>query len=361
MKKGLLLFAAVVMVVMSAKAQRIRTVDSEGKAIPLVSVLTEDGTLIGTTGMDGVLADVKGAKKIALTHVAYKPQMVTVAELHDGCITMTDVDYDIEDVVVKPKPYLYIEYYYRAFRYIGDSLRAYSAGIYPVIYEISKGYKPRTRTHWSSGTFANKAASWHGVGIENTVEDWIRNSNHALAEKWLMEEKAKEKYRATLVPQGDNNWVVEIPEHEVVGQIIHSGGLVRSTLDGARMQMYSNEIHGQEKLLKRRQEKDYAYRYTEIYDDNDDENVPVIARHVMTQHHWEYNDSKGRIRDIFYIYTTDHSYVEWDDFKARSKELNHERVGDMSFEELQVYATEHHIPELATSQLQAILALKKKR
>ena len=56
-------------------------VDNDGNAIPLVSVLTEDGTYIGTTGMDGVLADVKGAKKVAVTHVAYKPQLVTVAEL----------------------------------------------------------------------------------------------------------------------------------------------------------------------------------------------------------------------------------------------------------------------------------------
>ena len=71
--------------------------------------------------------------------------------------------------------------------------------------------------------------------------------------------------------------------------------------------------------------------------------------------------SKGRIRDIIYIYTTDHGYVEWDDFKAHSKELNHDHVGDMSLDELQTYATQHRIPELAPSQLQAIKALKKKR
>ena len=43
--------------------------------------MTEDGVLIGTTGMDGVLADVKGAAKVAVTHVAYKPQLVIVASL----------------------------------------------------------------------------------------------------------------------------------------------------------------------------------------------------------------------------------------------------------------------------------------
>ena len=34
--------------------------------------MTENGIYIGTTDFDGVLADVKGVSKVALTHVAYK-------------------------------------------------------------------------------------------------------------------------------------------------------------------------------------------------------------------------------------------------------------------------------------------------
>lgn len=89
--------AVAMMTVVSAQAQRIEVVDADGHGIPLVSVLTEDGVLIGTTNLDGVLSDVKGAAKVALTHVAYKPQLVTVADLpsfggteggatnHNGC------------------------------------------------------------------------------------------------------------------------------------------------------------------------------------------------------------------------------------------------------------------------------------
>ena len=65
--------------------------------------MTEDGFLIGTTGMDGVLADVKGAAKVAVIHVAYKPQLVIVASLQDGRIMMDDIDYGIDEVVVKPR------------------------------------------------------------------------------------------------------------------------------------------------------------------------------------------------------------------------------------------------------------------
>lgn len=40
-------------------AQKIEVVDADGHGIPLVSVLTEDGTLIGTTDLSGALSDVK--------------------------------------------------------------------------------------------------------------------------------------------------------------------------------------------------------------------------------------------------------------------------------------------------------------
>lgn len=83
---------------------------------------------------------------------------------------MEDLGYDIDEIVVKPKPYVYKEYYYRFFRYIGDSLRAYSAGIYPVVYDIRNNYKPKTRNMFSYGTIANKASRWHGSVAANRGE-----------------------------------------------------------------------------------------------------------------------------------------------------------------------------------------------
>ncbi len=70
MKKFLLMVAVVIMTAVSAEAQKIEVVDSNGHGIPLVSVLAEDGNLIGTTDLNGIVDNVKGAKKVALTHVA---------------------------------------------------------------------------------------------------------------------------------------------------------------------------------------------------------------------------------------------------------------------------------------------------
>ena len=96
MKKTLVMVVVAMMTAISAQAQKIEVVGADGHGIPLVSVLTEDGNLIGTTDLNGVLADVKGAAKVAVTHVAYKPQLVTVASLQNGRITMEDVGYSPE-------------------------------------------------------------------------------------------------------------------------------------------------------------------------------------------------------------------------------------------------------------------------
>lgn len=357
----LIMMLVLLMATISTEAQKIEVVNAEGHAIPLVSVLTQDGILIGTTNMNGELADVKGHAKVALTHVAYKPQLVTIGQTSNR-FTMEDIDYGLAEVVVSPKPYVFKEYYYRAFRYIGDSLRAYSAGVIPAIYNIKNNYKGKTRAIWSYNTKANKSVTWHGVHMLNMAESWVKGSSGKMPEIWLMEKDAQEKYRASMVADGPNFWHVELPTKEVVGQVVHTGGQSLATLDGARMQMYSNEVHGETKKLNERQKRDYAYQYASVFklSNEADGDIPDLFRHTMTMHHWEYDSDKGRIIDIIYIYSTDNGYTDETQFKARSKELNKGGAGVyMSFEALSDYAARHNIPALDPAQLQAIEALKK--
>jgi hypothetical protein len=120
MKRILWMVAVAMMAVLGAQAQKIEVVDAEGHGIPLVSVLTEDGNLIGTTDLNGVVNDVKGAAKVAVTHVAFHPQLVSIASLNNGRITMEALDYELQEIVVKPKPYIYVETYYRAYAFMND-------------------------------------------------------------------------------------------------------------------------------------------------------------------------------------------------------------------------------------------------
>lgn len=360
MKKILLIVAVAMMTAMSAMAQKIEVMDADGNGIPLVSVTTEDGVYIGKTDLNGVLADAKGARKVGLSHVAYKPQMVTVASLAEGRVTMEDADFGLDEIVVKPKPYIVVEYYFRGFRYIGDSLRAYGAGIMPVAYDIKNDYKPKTRSMSSMGVFANKATLWHAAEISSKAKEMCKRNKGAMTEKWVMKGKLHEVYGLNVTKDGANRWRVENPKGKV-GQIVHNGGRSYATLDAARMQRYQDEKQGNKSLMKKRQEKDYAYEYADIYrlPGDDEGDIPDLAQLVMAMHHWEFNSDKGRQRDFYYAYVVTHSYADEAEFKARCKELNKGRASNMTLEELQAYERDHNIPALDASQLRAIQALKK--
>ena len=360
MNIGKLLMIAVVAIMasMNAQAQKIKVVDADGNGIPLVSVLTEDGLIIGTTDLNGELADVNGAAKVALTHVAYKPQLVSVASLRDGSVTMESVDYGLEEVVVKPKPFFYVEYYFRAFSYINDSLRVYSAGIIPVGHEIQNKYKGKTHGVWSFGGAANKALTWNTQDMEAKAEDAAKDAAAWPLEKQVREsEKFKNYYKVSLEPDGENRWLIRNPE-EVLGCLVYADGFSRVTLDGGKSQIYANKVNGEDKIAKIREDRNYTYLYNEVYQLNED-GVAERESFAMEQHHWEYNSKKGRKVLIIYLYATDKGYLDEKEFKARSKELSKGRTGDMSLDELEEYERTHHIPALAPEQIKAIHELTK--
>ena len=364
MKKILLMVAVAMMTAISAQAQKIQVVDDDGNAIPLVSVMTEGGVLIGTTDFNGVLADVKGAAKVAVTHVAYKPQLVTVANLPSHQvegqglgsvrrITMEDIDYGVNEVVVKPKPYLYVEYYYRAFSYIGDSLRVYTAGILPVAHEIQDKYNGKTQGYWAFGGAANKALTWNTQSMEDNVQGWAEVAVWP-AERWLPNHK---KYQTSIEPKDENHFVIKNPE-EVVGHIVYSDGLSYTTLDVDRMRIYGERTNGKEKMAKIMENKDYTYRYTEVFRLDEDGQVQP-ENFVMGQAHIEYDKKEGRKINVSYLYAVDKGYMDKAEAKARGKEISKGRSGDMSLDELAAYERAHNIPALSPEQQKAIKSLTK--
>jgi hypothetical protein len=354
-------FALVIFVIMtslSMQAQKIHVVDDNGNDIPLVSVLTEDGVLIGTTDIDGVLADVKGARKIALTHVAFKPQLVNVASLKDGRVTMESVDYGLTEIVVEPKPYYYIEYYFRGFSYIGDSLRAYAAGIIPTAHEIQNKYKAKTRFNaWAFGGAANKALAWNTQDLVLKAEKGVKSVQTPLELAARNNKKFYDYYSLSIDEDGENRWVFKNPEG-VIGHFSHSDGMYRSSIDAGKLQIYANKANGENSMAKARESRDYDYQYSEVFKLDEDGKLQR-GNFVMELSHWEYNSSKGRRITILYIYAADKGYMDEDEFKARSKALNKGRSGDMALSELEEYERTHNITALAPQQQKAIKELKK--
>lgn len=256
MKKFLLMVAVVIMTAVSAEAQKIEVVDSNGHGIPLVSVLAEDGNLIGTTDLNGIVDNVKGAKKVALTHVAYKPQLVTVAALANGRVTMEDNDYDLDEIVVKPKPYVYVETLYRVYVYRNDSLCYFMSGIMPNAYNVQKKklehgsyYQARAEycANWGASITWGARAERYGAG--KVVTKSLENS----------EQQMKEKYFVTTTVNSPSHSTYSNPQG-IVGQLTRTNGQVRMTIDAGKAQIYANEANGENRKLKLRQEKDYEYQ-----------------------------------------------------------------------------------------------------
>ena len=348
-KKILLIAAVAVMSTMSVQAQRIQVRDSDGNGIPLVCVLTDDGTYIGTTDMNGVVDDVKGAAQVTLTHVAYKPQLVTVASLQNGCVTMEDLNYGLGEVEVKPKTYVYVEAYYRVYVYRDDSLCYFLSGIMPNAYNPQKkklehGSYYRANAEYCSKTGA--AITW-GARAQRFHAGLIPTGRFVNQKKYM-----KDEYLVTTDDSNPNYWVFSNPEGRV-GQFVISGSMAKLTLDAGRMQMYANKVKGETKKLKWRQEKGYEYQYTRIYS-NDDEGEFDRTNFVMESNHWEYNDKKSHVKFIIETYATDLGYMDKDEWNAKKKEFKTNYKSSMTLDQLAPYEQQHHIPALSAAVLQAI-------
>ena len=355
--KRILFLTVACLLAISASAQRIEVVDSDGNGIHLVTVLTEDGNMIGTTSLEGVIADVKGAKKVVLTHVAFKSKTVDVASLQNGRVTMEDLDYNLAEIVVKPKSLIYVETFYRVYAYANDTLRYYLAGIMPNSYNIEKKKVKAGSYQESYGEFAlstRVAITW-GARAQRYGAGKIHKSG---ALDLMKGGKSCEHYFVTLSDEGKGRKRVSNPEG-TVGFIETEGNEVHMTLDAGKMQMYRNKKLGENKKLKMCEDRDYAYEFNEIVH-LDEEGNSTITDMIMSSDHWEWNGGKGRMKFIIETYATEHAYMDDKEFKAKKNELKKKYVSLMKLDDLEAYATSHGIPALAPSLKRAIESLSKK-
>ena len=356
MKKCLFTLAALLLMTLSVKAQKITVVDNEGNGIHLVTVLSEDGNMIGTTDLSGTILDVKGAKKVLLTHVAFKSKLVDVASLNDGKVIMEDLDYSLAEIVVKPKPLIYVETYYRVYAFANDSLRYYLAGIMPNAYDVEKkkiksgGY---TQSYGEFSISTGASITW-GARAQEFHAGKLRKGG---AIDLVKGGKVRDYYFVTVTDEGKGRQRVSNPEG-TVGFIETEKDEVHMTLDAGKMQMYRNKRLGQDRLLKAREKREYDYEFNVAFDLDEDGNA-TAADLVMSSDHWEWNGGKGRMKLIIETYTTKHAYIDTKDFKEKKQELKKKYVAVMKLDALEAYATSHGIPALTPSLRRAIEGLKK--
>lgn len=98
MKKRFLFIGVFLLLTLCASSQKLTVVDGDGSGIHLVTVLDEEGNMIGSTDLSGTILDVKGARTVVLSHVAFKPKTVDVGSVKDGKVVLEDADFSLAEI-----------------------------------------------------------------------------------------------------------------------------------------------------------------------------------------------------------------------------------------------------------------------
>ena len=337
---------AAMMAAVGAQAQRIQTVDEGGQPIPYASIFTEAGDFIGTTGLDGVISDVKGAEVVSVTHVAYKSKKVKVGQ--GGRVTLEDADFDLPGITVTKKPLVYVQTYYRIIYQSEDDempIYYYRAGVLNNSYDKTT---KKTSTDEEHLTACN-------IGIFKTMINTVLNTHIKKMANMRMktvETRMKETYKDI-----DISFVADGPGRQRITDKFGTVGAVNDNQDkGERRYSYDTHLMSRHKIQatgsdKRKAKAEKREERKKNRKDQDfcvyhiDENGNYAPEDfVMSQLATSYDDEKGKSHTsiMMQVFTVDRAYVT----KAELKQLKKEKKMKMTRQNLQDLERSHNIPPL---------------
>ena len=349
MKKFLSLAVVIIMAMTTATAQKIRTIDKSGQPVPYVSVMTTDAKYIGITDIDGVLEDVKGAETISLSHVAFKPQLYKVSG-NNCVITLEDADFGLPEIVVKKKPYVYAQTYYRAYFYDDEyGVFYYRAGLTDnVIDRAKKKLSANTST-------ASKAIYGVIKALLNSIIGGKLDKNSHIKMRTL-EERIKDSgkdIQVKIIDEGNGR--KRISDFKgTIGYIIDNKETEqrRFTYEGHKMVAHKLEAQGKEKKLKKREAEDAKERNRKDADfilykiDEDGHCAPedFVMSQLMISFDKDNKEGKS-VHNIYcvQVFTIERAYVD----KAELKQKKKDNKMKMTYQNIRQFERAHNIPALA--------------
>ena len=359
MKKFLLMVVATMMVTMGAKAQKIQTVDKDGQPIPNASIIAEDGKFIGTTDLNGVLNDVKGAEVVSITHVAYQPKKVKVGE--GGKVVLEDADFGLPEITVTKKSHVYVQTYYRLF-YMDDDKDSpvcfFRAGVLNNSYERQKKDLSSSEDHMS---VCNKGLL--KAALNTVLGSYITRIAGLRMKK--VEARMKDNYKelgVTFTPNGPNKQVIS-DKYGVVGSVTDNQdkGERRYSMESASLSKHRTLATGSDKKIakaekKEERQKDRVDQDFIVYRIDEKGNYSPEDL-VMQQAFTSYYDTKNNCNTyiMVQVFTTDRAYVTKDELKQMKKDNKMK----MTYQNILKFERDHKIPALSPKFQQRIQELAK--
>lgn len=358
--------AVALMITTTVTAQRIQTVDDMGNPVGYVSVSNADnGKFIGTTDLQGVLTDIKGAQKLYVSHIAFKSQEVNVGGLKNGIITMQESDYDLPEIVVKKKDYFYAQTYYRLFYMIDDTLGYYRAGITNNIYDI-ESKKLSSKTHHFSKSFMG--------AVKFVLDMMLGSAIDQLSQLPTLEHPSA----STLALEGGiGKELALVRESPTRQRIDYNGSLIgymvddktscqrRISIDNDEYSKLRIEEHGTKKQKKKYEEvaantkNKKSTRYIVYRMDDGTCNVEdfvSLQNHTDLDHYDKKKQKEEHIRYWLEVFVTDRAYMT----KEEIKEKKRDNSTPMTFESLQLFERRHSISPIPANTLKALKKLVEK-
>lgn len=336
-----------VIATVTAEAQRIQTVDKNGSPVACASVMTEDARFIGATSLDGVLEDVKGAKKVIITHVAYQSKTVEVGQ--GGKITLEEADFDLPEVTVTKKPLVYVQTYYRILAIDDDGLIYYRAGLVDNQFDRQKKDLSTDEDHFSMAS----------IGMLKTVLNMVFNTMKSRlfgVRKTKTEDAMKNTYAGMglKITTDASGKTIITDKYGKVGTITDDlkAGIRRVSYNGHELVRHKTLATGKEKKIKKLEKQDaerknridvdfeqYRYDGQSPYSPED-----LMMRQVYTSYDKENSEGKMINRVIMcQVFNTERAYVTKDELK----QLKKQNKMKMTYDNLQRFEREHKIPALA--------------
>ena len=346
--------AVALMTAMSAQAQKLQTVDKDGQPVPYVTVIGEDGNFIGTTDLDGVLSDVKGAEVVTVTHVAYKSKKVQVGNLpsfggNEGGlrVTLEDADFDLPEITVTKKPLVYVQTYYRML-YVDDDpdnpLCYYRSGV------LNNSYDRKTKK--TSIDEDHLSASNIGIfktALNTALGPYIKRI--AGLKMGKVENRMKQNYKAiglTFTPDGPGKQVIT-DKYGTVGTVVDNDGERRYSYDTYKLKNHLIQTTGSDKKKAKAEKRDNSKKnrvdqdYTVYRIDEQGNYSPEDF--IMAQGSSSYDSDKAgyHVNILLQVFTTDRAYVDKDGLK----QLKKENKMKMNYQNLLEFERAHKIPALS--------------
>ncbi|MBQ6964995.1 MAG: hypothetical protein IJP82_04815 [Bacteroidaceae bacterium] len=331
---------------LNLSAQKIQTVDHDGRPIAFAHVMNAEGTLLGVTDQDGILSDVQGAKTLHITHVTCKPRVIQTTDIHDGRIILDDADFNLPEITVTPKDWLYIETYYRvAIIQNHNELLFFGEGIYDNYIDLNSkkpwnDYHHPVKQHYAAKKLYN-------------LLFWASYSNHCMPPLHPAVRKGGKVTAQTYT----NGRADLIAEGKKVGYATIDSDKRHVTLD---LLNYVNAV-GTEKKKKEAQHitevndnaKSYFY---DVYHVDADGNAG-IEDFIMLQWatHGVMKKTDAPVDILIMTYATDHAYLskkEKSTFKKARKE------NQITPAQLTNYAHNHGVPPIDAALQAKITQLK---